>query len=443
MKQTEKSNEYSPEQIKELLAVKDDHKFPKRNGIDFYDTYPSDLSLLSKMHLNAFRTSIAWSRLFPTGLEDEPNPKGVEFYRNLFETMRQNNLEPIVTISHYEMPIALVLEQGGWQNHKVKDAFVHFGKTVIDLFHDLVKYWIPFNEVDSVVRHPFVSAGLLANEFSMKNEFQAMHNQYVASAQIVKFGHDKDSSLQFGCMLTGLTVYPYSCRPEDNLKAQKLRHYSYLAGDVQIKGHYPKSSYQMLHDDLQIEITKDDLAVLAEGTCDFLAFSYYMSVTVGEEDVKETDGNTIKSLKNPYLQTSDWGWQIDPLGLRILCQDLYNRFEVPLFIVENGFGAHDELKDGVIDDSYRIDYHRQHLLQLMKALNKDHIEIMGYLVWGLIDIVSSSSAEMSKRYGFIYVDQDNAGQGSKKRIPKKSYFWYREVIDSNGACLEHERTNDE
>lgn len=188
MKQTEKSNEYSPEQIKELLAVKDDHKFPKRNGIDFYDTYPSDLSLLSKMHLNAFRTSIAWSRLFPTGLEDEPNPKGVEFYRNLFETMRQNNLEPIVTISHYEMPIALVLEQGGWQNHKVKDAFVHFGKTVIDLFHDLVKYWIPFNEVDSVVRHPFVSAGLLANEFSMKNEFQAMHNQYVPVPKLLNLG---------------------------------------------------------------------------------------------------------------------------------------------------------------------------------------------------------------------------------------------------------------
>ncbi|WP_259335327.1 glycoside hydrolase family 1 protein [Bombilactobacillus bombi] len=396
-------NKVTVKQIKSSLEDTNDNKYPKRNGIDFYDNYSKDIKLLSKMHINAFRTSIAWSRLFPTGYEIKPNPKGVEYYRNLFCEMHKYNIEPIVTLSHYEMPIELVIKEGGWKNRLVMKKFIHFAITAIDLFHDLVHYWIPFNEIDSVLRHPFVSAGLTFDQLSKHDEYQAMHNQYVASAAIVRYGHNLSSKLHFGCMVTGLTVYPYSCLPKDNILAQQLRHYTYLSGDVQIKGRYPKIIYRMMTKDLKIDITNKDLEIISSGTCDYLAFSYYMSVTVGtEENLPKTNGNTIKNIKNPYLEQSEWGWQIDPLGLRIICQDLYNRYEVPLFIVENGFGSRDTFENNnEINDFYRINYHRKHLLQLSQAINKDHIDIMGYLVWGLIDIVSSSTAEMDKRYGLF------------------------------------------
>ena len=439
-------NHLSVEQINAFLKDHNDQNYPKRTGIDFYHSYQNDIDLLSQMHINAFRTSIAWTRLFPTGSESKPNYKAVTYYRNLFKNLRDHNIEPVVTLSHYEMPIKLVVENNGWTSREVMTSFIHFATTAIDLFHDLVKYWIPFNEIDSVLRHPFVSAGLTSNLITKKNEYQAMHYQYVASAKIVEYGRKIDPQAHFGCMITGLTAYPYSCKPQDDMLAQQLRHYTYLSGDVQIKGQYPKSTYRMLTEDLNLDITNQDLKAIATGTCDYLAFSYYMSVTVGtENDVAQVEGNTIKGKSNPYLKRSDWGWQIDPLGLRILCQDLYNRFQVPLFIVENGLGARDVVNDNKkINDDYRISYHQQHLVQLEKVINVDHIEVMGYLVWGLIDIVSSSTAEMAKRYGFIYVDRDNKGKGTQQRWPKKSFYWYRRVIDSQGKNLfEKEGTDHE
>lgn len=424
-------------QIVKDVKNPEDTLFPKRQGIDFYHHYKEDIQLLAEMGIRVFRTSISWARIFPKGDEEKPNQEGLDFYRSVFEECQKHNIQPLVTLSHYEMPLGLVENYGGWQSRKVGDLFVKFSKTVIKEFHELVPYWITFNEIDSVLRHPFVSAGLTEENRSQKQMLQAMHYQYVASAKVVSFAHRLDEHLQMGCMLTGLTVYPYSCRPEDNYLAQQMRHYMYLSGDVQIRGHYPKPFSKKLKEELQIDFSEEDERILADSHCDFLAFSYYMSITQGIEDgTEKTAGNTITSMKNPYLESSEWGWQIDPLGLRILCQDLYNRFEVPLMIVENGFGAKDTLTKKVqIDDDYRIDYHEKHLYQLAKSIQEDHVEVIGYLTWGLIDIVSSSSAEMEKRYGFIHVDLDNEGQGTLKRTRKKSFYWYKEVIATQGKNL--------
>lgn len=424
------------EQIVDNINNNNDFLFPKRQGIDFYHRYEDDIKLLAEMGIGVFRMSISWARLFPKGDEANPNQEGIDFYRSVFEECQKYGIKPLITLSHYEMPLGLIEKYGGWENRKVADLFINFAKVVIQEFHELVPYWITFNEIDSVLRHPFVSAGLTQENCSEKQMYQAMHYQYVASAEIVSFAHQFDEHLQIGCMLTGLMVYPYSCRPEDNLLAQQMRHYMYLSGDIQINGHYPRPILYKLKRELQIDITDEDLKTLSNAHCDFLAFSYYMSITQGVEKTDRTSGNTITGLKNPYLESSEWGWQIDPLGLRILCQDLYNRFEVPLFIVENGFGAKDTIdKEGKITDDYRISYHQKHLCELAKSINEDHVDIMGYLTWGIIDIVSSSSAEMGKRYGFIYVDLDNNGQGSNKRSKKKSFYWYREVIKSRGKNI--------
>ncbi|MGY3779589.1 glycoside hydrolase family 1 protein [Isobaculum melis] len=431
------TDETSIEDIQHHLKNTNDKLFPKRIGIDFYHRYQEDIRLLAEMNINTFRLSISWARLFPRGDEEKPNQAGLDFYRDIFMECQKYGIEPLVTLSHYEMPLYLVEAFGGWQDRKVMDYFVHYCQVVFEEFHELVHYWIPFNEIDSVLRHPFVSAGLTADAKDKRTMYQAMHYQYVASAKVVELCHRIDKTAQIGCMLTGIMAYPYTCRPEDNDKAQQMRHYMYLSGDVQIKGHYPKAVEAMLKETLQLDFTEEDKQVLATNHCDFLAFSYYMSITQGiEKDQPTAAGNTISGIKNPYLESTDWGWQVDPLGLRMICQDLYNRFEVPLFIVENGLGAKDVVtSDGQILDDYRIDYHRKHLKELTHVINQDHIAVMGYLTWGIIDIVSSSSAEMEKRYGFIYVDLDNQGTGTLKRIPKKSFYWYQEVINSQGANL--------
>ncbi|GIN71523.1 aryl-phospho-beta-D-glucosidase BglH [Bacillus sp. J14TS2] len=434
---SEYSDQHTLQGIQRALADSNDQIFPKRGGIDFYHRYPEDIKLLAEMNINAFRTSISWARLFPKGDETEPNQEGMQFYRNLFLECKKYGIQPVVTLSHYEMPLYLIEEYGGWKNRKLIDFFVRFCKVVFEELHDLVHYWITFNEIDSVLRHPFVSAGLTTDNSDKRTMYQAMHYQYVASAKAVGICRSIDPTAQIGCMLTGIAAYPYTCKPEDNYKVQQLRHYVYLSGDVQIKGKYPKSLMYLFENEMKLDMTEEDLTIIQNNRCDFLSFSYYMSITQGtEEDAQHTSGNTIGGVKNPYLESTDWGWQIDPTGLRILCQDLYNRFEVPLFIVENGLGAKDTLpKNGEIMDDYRIDYHRRHLIELSRVINEDHVEMLGYLTWGLIDIVSSSSAEMDKRYGFIHVDLNNEGQGTLKRTPKKSYHWYKQVIQTQGESL--------
>lgn len=430
------SDAISIEEINSRLNDTVDLNYPKRLGIDFYHNFEEDIKLLAGMNINAFRTSISWSRIFPEDT-NVPNKEGVEFYHKVFNTCKKYGIKPVITLSHYETPIYIVEKYRGWTHRDVIDKFVSFSEFVMNEYKDTVSYWIPFNEIDNLIRHPFVSAGMTEEVRDMSSIYTAMHYQFLASARIAKLAYSINPNNNVGCMITGIVSYPHTSHPVDNFKVQEQRHWIYETADIQIKGKYPKSMFQRVTKEFDVEITNEDIKTLEEGTCNFLAFSYYMSIVQSHEVDTETNVvNTILSRENTYLETSSWGWPVDPLGIRILSRDLYSRYEVPLMIVENGLGSEDTIEqDGRIHDSYRINYHKKHLLQLHDVIYKDYIDVCGYLSWGIIDIISSSSAEMEKRYGFIHVDQNNDGEGSGKRTPKDSYYWYRDVVASNGESL--------
>ena len=417
------------DEIKRRILDVEDWKYPKRSGIDFYEKYAEDIAMLAELGIRVFRISISWARIYPNGIEEEPNQKGIAYYKHVFEECKKYNIQPLITLSHYEIPIYLVIHYGGWGNRKIIDLFVRYCKTVVDEFSNDVKLWIPFNEIDSILRHPFISAGILKENQTKENLYQAMHYQFVASAIVTDYIYSKNSNAQVGSMLTGIQFYPTTSKPEDNLIIERFKEEVFISGYVQLQGKYPNTVLNKMKNLWNLDITKSDLDIIKKGTCNYLAFSYYTSITSGVQGNNDIGGNTINGQKNPYLNQSKWGWQIDPVGLRTLSLDLSNRFNVPLFIVENGLGSVDNLNtDYKIHDNYRIDYHEKHLEQISLLINEDMVPIIGYLTWGIIDIVSSSSAQMSKRYGFIYVDMDDFGKGTNKRIRKDSFYWYHNLI---------------
>lgn len=429
--------------IEEAMQTKDTVYYPKRRGIDFYHRYKEDIALFKEMGFKVLRVSIAWTRIFPKGIEEKPNTAGLKFYRSLFEELKRNNIEPLVTLSHYEMPLFLVNEYNGWVSRKVMDCFVKFSKTVIDEYKDLVKYWLTFNEIDSIFRHPFTTAGIVEEKYDSKKDleeaiYQAFHHQFVASSLVTKYIHEKIPLSKVGCMVTKLLTYPETCNPQDVLLAQKENRENMFSSDVQVFGEYPKYILKYWEEnDINIRMEEDDLNIIKNYTVDFVSFSYYMSrvVSTNTENKEKVGGNLSYGIKNPFLQTSEWGWEIDPIGFRVALIDLYDRYRLPLFVVENGLGAIDKIEDdGTINDDYRINYLKSHIEQMNLAI-KDGVEIMGYTSWGPIDIVSASTSQMSKRYGFIYVDADDYGQGTYKRLKKKSFYWYKKVIETNGEDL--------
>ncbi|MCU9613078.1 family 1 glycosylhydrolase [Caldibacillus lycopersici] len=429
--------------IKEAMATVDPLYYPKRRGIDFYHHYEEDIKLFAEMGFKVLRLSIAWTRIFPNGVETEPNQAGLNFYRRVFETLKKYHIEPVVTLSHYEMPLYLVNHYDGWVSRDVIDFFVRFSKVVFNEYKDLVKYWISFNEIDSVFRHPFTTIGVVEDKYENQDRldeaiYQAVHNQFVASALATKYLREISPDAKMGAMITKTQTYPETCNPKDVLLASQANRKNYFYSDVQVRGEYPSYILKEFKDrGLNVDFGDNDLEVLKKNTVDYLSLSYYMSRVVSVDmDSKEiTGGNLTSGIKNPYLETSDWGWQIDPIGLRIGLVDLYDRYQIPLFIVENGLGAKDHLKaDGTIEDDYRIDYFRSHIEQMYEAI-QEGVELMGYTPWGCIDLISASTSQMDKRYGFIYVDADDFGQGSYQRIPKKSFYWYKDIIESNGASL--------
>lgn len=432
-----KHNTMNNEQIEKAMQDPTDTDYPKRRGIDFYHRYPEDVALFGEMGLKTLRVSIAWTRIFPDGNETEPNKAGLAFYDQLFDELIKHDIEPLVTLSHYEMPMYLVNHYGGWTQRPVVDFFVHFCKTVFARYKDKVKHWITFNEIDSIIRHPFTSGGIVPERFEHLEQavYQALHHQFVASALAVKYCHELVPGAQIGCMLTKLTTYPHTCNPQDVLAAYKDNSFNYFFTDVQVRGAYPRYMDRFFTDKgIVIEKLEGDDEILSTHTVDFLSFSYYMSLVASADSdgMEQVSGNTIGGVKNPYLATSEWGWQIDPVGLRLSLTELYSRYEVPLFVVENGLGANDRVEeDGTIQDDYRIDYFRAHIEQMHEAI-LDGVELMGYTSWGVIDLISYSSSEMEKRYGFIHVDQDNDGNGTLARTRKKSFFWYKDVIANNG-----------
>lgn len=447
-----KAREYTPD-------IRSDCFYPSHKATDFYHHYQEDIALFAEMGFKIFRMSINWTRIYPLGDEAEPNQAGIDFYRNVFQELKRHGIEPLVTISHYELPYHLAQAYDGWLNRRCIDFYMNYCKTLFQEFKGLVTYWLTFNEINSAildgnayfstgilsVKNKGMSAGVLNGDTKMNHmaqdrnkQYQALHHMLVASAKAVQLAHTVDSSYQVGCMIAGICRYPYTCHPSDMLKAQQERqNIFYLCSDVQVRGHYPGYAKRFLKEQgIAIEMAVEDEKSLLAGTVDFYTFSYYSTGCVSTQKHQEqTSGNLIFGIANPYLETSEWGWQIDPQGLRYFLNELYDRYQLPMMVVENGLGQSDCLEqDGTIHDPYRINYLRQHIEAMGEAI-ADGVDLRGYTPWGCIDIVAASTGEMRKRYGMIYVDVNDEGQGSYRRYKKDSFYWYQQVIASNGEHL--------
>ena len=414
------------------------HYYPNHVGIDFYSRYQEDIKLFAEMGFKAFRTSISWARIFPNGDELMPNEAGLEFYDSLFAELLKYNIEPVVTLSHFEMPYHLVKEYGGFRSRKCIDFFVNFAEVVMKRYKDKVKYWMTFNEINNQMDfdedlHPYCNSGIIFQDGENREEvvYQAIHHELVASAMVVKLGRAINPEFKIGCMMAIVPLYPATSNPEDVMLNDILMRKRWYCSDVHVRGRYGNYVPNMWAErGITVKMEPADAEILEQGTVDYVALSYYMSGIVSAKDGGEIRGN------NPYIKASDWGWNIDPVGFRYALNAFYDRYQLPLFVAENGFGAIDELNEhGLVDDDYRIEYLAAHIAEMKKAIILDGVEIWGYTVWGCIDLVSFGTGEMKKRYGFIYVDRDNEGKGTLERRKKKSFNWYKHVIATNGADL--------
>ncbi len=420
--------------------------YPNHEAIDFYHRYKEDIALFAEMGFKCFRTSIAWTRIFPNGDEETPNEEGLKFYDDLFDECLKYGIEPVITLSHFELPYHLVTEYGGFRNRKCVDFFVNFAKVCFERYKNKVKYWMTFNEINNQANYkedfaPFTNSGIKYAEGENREKimYQAAHYELVASAEAVKIGHEINPDFQIGCMIAMCPIYPVTCKPEDIFMATSAMHKRYWFTDVHVRGAYPKYMTKFFErKGYDLDITEDDLKALKEGCVDYIGFSYYMSFATkhGENNPHYDYDETSDLVKNEYVKASDWGWQIDPLGLRYSLNWFYDRYQLPMFIVENGFGAIDvKEEDGTVNDQPRIEYFRNHIEAMKAAVEEDGVDLMGYTPWGCIDLVSASTGEMKKRYGFIYVDKNNDGSGTLERSKKKSFDWYKRVIATNGEDL--------
>ena len=418
----------------------------KLDGIDFYHCYREDIALFAEMGFTVLRLSIAWSRIFPNGDEDEPNEEGLAFYDRVFDECLRHGIQPLVTLAHYEMPLGLAEKVNGWADRRMIGYFTKYAETVFRRYRDKVKLWVTFNEINALPRAPFMAGGIMTppDKITDETKMRAMHYQLTASAAAVKLCHEIIPDAKIGCMILGVTVYPLTPRPEDVLAAYFRDRETMRFADVHVFGAYPHDFLAELErKGIDADITEADLKVLRH-TVDFVSFSYYSSIceTTDPTAAEKTGGNLSKGYRNPYLTSTEWGWQIDPVGLRYTLNRLYDRYRVPLFIAENGYGTVDEVvtrPDGTktVEDTARIDYLRRHLTEVLHALG-DGVPVMGYASWAPIDLVSASTAEMKKRYGFIYVDRNDDGSGTMERWKKASFDWYKEVIRTRGASLAEE-----
>lgn len=437
----------TPRQVDERLV--EGALYPSHDAIDYFHRYKEDIALFAEMGWNVYRMSINWTRLFPTGEEERPLQAGIDFYRDVFAECHAHGMEPLVTISHYELPYALVEKYDGWASRRLVDLFFNYARTLLDEFHDDVRYWLTFNEINTGTMHSgnVHSLGLLKG-FSgpmskvpddVNKRYNALHNQFVASAKVVKYGHETYPELRFGNMDCFILSYAATCDPQDVLANQaEMRRMNWYCSDVQVRGAYPSFARRFWEENgVEIDQLSGDAELLREGTVDFYSLSYYMSSTVGtHDDLEMAAGNMVFGGKNPYLRQTEWGWQIDPTGLRIALNEIWDRYQIPIMVVENGMGANDKVEDdGSIHDPYRIDYLRSHVRAMEEAV-ADGVELAGYTWWGPIDVVSAGTGEMRKRYGFVYVDKHDDGTGDLHRARKDSFYYYKKVIASNGEDLD-------
>lgn len=418
-------------------AVIDGCYYPYHEAIDFYHHYKEDIALFAEMGFKIFRMSIAWTRIYPKGIEEEPNQEGLAFYRSVFEELRKYNIEPLVTIQHYDVPLYLEEEFGGWSNRKLISLFDKFTKTIFEEYKGLVKYWLTFNEINCPIMVKDLFPGYPKEQ--IKNDFQLLHYQFVASARAVQRAHEIDPNYVVGCMIAGgPSTYPLTCDPKDVIKTmERLQENIYYSADVMVRGEYPYYAKRIWDKfGVDLDFTEEDKQDLRAGKVDMITYSYYStSCVTTHEYTDKAGGNLDMGPKNPYLQYSEWGWSLDPDGLRYSLNQYYSRYQIPIMVVENGLGAVDVLEeDGTIHDPYRIEYVKEHIKAMAQAI-EDGVDLRAYTPWGCIDLVSASTGEMKKRYGFIYVDKDNDGNGTLKRYRKDSFYWYKKVIESNGEEL--------
>ena len=420
--------------------ISQDYIYPSHTAVDFYHHYKEDIKMFAQMGFKTFRLSIAWTRIYPLGDEKEPNQKGLDFYRNIFIECHKYNIEPLVTINHFDCPMHLVEKFGGWRSREMIDCFMKLAHTLLTEYKGLVKYWLTFNEINMILHFPFVSSGLCFEdgENELQTKITAVHHQLVASAMTTKLAHEIDRNNLIGCMVAAGSYYPETCKPEDYWLAICDNRETYMFVDVQARGYYHSYAYKWMEaNQVTIPFVDGDKEILRNNTVDFVSFSYYSTrVSSTSNTGVQIESNIFASAPNPYLKSSSWGWLIDPLGFRSTINELYDRYQKPLFVVENGLGANDEISgEGKIIDDYRIDYLREHISAMKDAVDKDGVDILGYTTWGCIDLVSNGTGEMKKRYGFIYVDKNNDGSGNYQRIKKNSFYWYKHVIETNGEEL--------
>lgn len=410
-------------------------------GIDFYHRYAEDIKLFAEMGFKVYRMSIAWSRIYPNGDDEEPNEKGLEFYDRVFDECRKYGIEPLVTLSHYETPLNISKKYDGFRSRKTVDLFVKYARTVFERYSGKVKYWLTFNEINTILSEPFMSGGIWTDKekLTLGDKLQAIHHELVASAAATKIAHEINPENKVGCMVLALPVYPLTPAPSDVIKSMEMNHNNLLFTDVQARGYYPHYAKRWYKEqNINIKMEDGDEEIL-KNSVDFVSFSYYWSLCASADPDKIQKMYFSDAVPNPYLKSTDWGWQIDPEGLRYKLNEFYERYQKPLFVAENGLGAYDELiKDEngnfTVNDDYRIEFLKRHLLQVEEAI-EDGVDVMGYTSWGCIDLVSASTAEMDKRYGYIYVDRNNKGEGTLNRYRKKSFGWYKKVIETNGESL--------
>lgn len=426
----------------ENLELKKEWSYPSHTAIDMYHHYKDDIRLFAEMGFKCYRFSISWSRIFPNGDDREVNQEGLAFYEDLIDECLKYQIEPIVTLCHFDVPIHLIKEYGSWKSREMIRLYAKYCTALFEKFRDKVKYWLTFNEINMILHLPYLAAGLIIrkDENEMQIKYQAAHHELVASALVTKIAHEINPDFQIGCMIAAGNTYPNTCAPDDVWLAMQIDREGYFFVDVQVRGEYPRYALKMFErEGITIEMEDGDQELLKKHTVDFVSLSYYSSrmISAKPDTMQKTDGNVFPSLKNPYLQASEWGWQIDPMGLRITLNSLYDRYQKPLFIVENGLGARDEVQeDGSIQDDYRIAYMREHIKAMCDAVTLDGVELLGYTAWGCIDLISASTGEMKKRYGLIYVDKQDDGTGKLERRRKKSFEWYKKVIASNGKDLD-------
>ncbi len=426
---------------RKMLEMDDTHTYPSSEAIDLYHHYKEDIRLFGEMGFKVYRLSIAWTRIFPNGDETEPKEEGLRFYEDIFKECRRYQIKPLVTISHFDCPIHLIRQYGGWKSRQMIDFYLHLCEVLFTRYRKYVTHWLTFNEINMILHAPFMGAGIYFEDGDNEEQikYQAAHHELVASALAVRMAHEINPKNKVGCMFAAGCAYPYTCKPDDVWEAMLTDQENYFFVDVQARGYYPSYAVKRLKKrNVFPQMKRGDDEILRGSTVDFISFSYYNSrcIAAPGTDQEEAEGNLFKSAKNPYLKFSEWGWPIDPLGLRITLNQVYDRYQKPLFIVENGLGALDTPdKNGYVEDDYRINYLREHILAMKAAVEEDGVDLMGYTSWAPIDLISAGSGEMKKRYGFIYVDKQEDGSGSLARKKKKSFYWYKHVIETNGESI--------